>query len=97
MPRTTSRVSPRPFYPLDRRRLTPVQERALLGFAADGLALGIAVCRQLAMDAMERLRRPWPEQVLPYRLATMMLVTPSSWTLTEASFEVRWPGPRQTA
>jgi hypothetical protein len=38
------------------------------------LALGMAVCRQLAM---ERLRRPWPEQVLPYRLATTMLVTPS--------------------
>jgi hypothetical protein len=81
-------------YPLDRRRLTPAEVRALLGFSADGLALGMAVCRQLAM---ERPPRPWPEQVLPYRLATMMLVTPSGWTLTEASFEVRLPGPRQTS
>jgi hypothetical protein len=27
--------------------------------------------------------------VLPYGLASMMLVTPSGWTLTEASREVR--------
>jgi len=83
-------------YTLDRRRLTPAEERAraLLGFSADGLGLGMAVCRQLAM---ERPPRPWPEQVLPYRLATMMRVTPSGWTLREASFEVRLPGPRQTS
>jgi len=80
--------------PLDRRRLTPAEVRALLGFSADRLALGMAVCRQLAM---ERPPRPWPEQVLPYRLATMMLATPSGWTLTEASFEVRLPGQRRTS
>jgi len=76
-------------YPLDRRRVTPAEVRALLRFAADGMALGMAVCLQLAL---ERPQRPWPEQVLPYRLATMMLVTPSGWTLTEGSREVRLPG-----
>lgn len=75
-------------YPLDRRRVTPAEVRALLRFSADGMALGMAVYLQLAM---ERPRRPWPEQVLPYRLATMMLVTPSGWTLSEASREVRLP------
>jgi hypothetical protein len=31
------------------------------------------------------------EQVLPYGLAAMMLITPSGWTLTEATREVRLP------
>ena len=95
--RSTGRGHPRRGggdYPLDRRRLTPAEERALLGFSADGLGLGMGVCRQLAM---ERPPRPWPEQILPYRLATRMRVTPSGWTLTEASFEVRLPGPRQAS
>jgi hypothetical protein len=69
-------------YPLDRRRLTPAEERGLVGFSADGLRLGMGVCRQLAMESPPR---PWPEQVLPFRLATMMRVTPSGWTLTEAA------------
>jgi hypothetical protein len=69
--------------------VTPAEVRGLLRFSADGMALGVAVCLQLVM---ERPQRPWPEQVLPYRLATMMLVIPSGWTLTEASREVRLPG-----
>ena len=69
-------------------------ELRVLSFSADGLGLGMAVCLQLAI---ERPPRPWPEQVLPDRLATMMRVTPSGWTLTEASFEVRLPDPRQTS
>jgi hypothetical protein len=32
-----------------------------------------------------------PEQVLPYGLAEMLLITPSRWTLTEATREVRLP------
>jgi hypothetical protein len=46
------------------------------------------VCSVLAW---ERPPRPWSEQVLSYGLATMMLVTPYRWTLTEASREVRLP------
>jgi hypothetical protein len=38
---------------------------------------------------MEQASRTWPEQVLPYALAKMMLVTPTGWTLTEKSREVR--------
>ena len=52
------------------------------------LVLGMTVCLQFAM---EQPRRPWPEQVLPYGLAEILLVTPSRWTLTEASREVRLP------
>jgi hypothetical protein len=49
---------------------------------------GMDVCRGLAM---ERPPRPWSEQVLPYGLAAMMLITPSGWTPTEATREVRLP------
>ena len=75
-------------YPLDVRRVTPAEERELMGFVSDRLALGMTVCLQLAT---EQRRRPWSEQVLPYGLAEMLLITPSRWTLTEASREVRLP------
>ena len=73
-------------YPLGRRRVKPAEERTLMGFTSNRMALGMTVCLQLAM---ERPQRPWAEQVLPYGLATMMLITPSGWTLTEQSREVR--------
>jgi len=74
--------------PFDRRRVTPAEERKLMAFASERLALGMTVCLQFAM---ERPQRPWPEQVLPYGLAEMLLVTPSRWTLMETSREVRLP------
>ena len=75
-------------YPLDLRRVTPTEERELMGFVSERLALGMTVCLQLAT---EQQRRPWCEQVLPYGLAEMLLITPSRWTLTEASRDVRLP------
>ncbi len=75
-------------YPLTQRRVTPAEEKELMQSASDGLALGMTVCSVLAW---ERPPRPWPEQVLPYGLATMMLITPYRWTLTETSREVRLP------
>jgi len=75
-------------YPLAQRRVTPAEEKELMQSASDGLALGMTVRQVLAR---ERPERPWPEQVLPYGLASMMLITPSRWTLTEASREVRLP------
>ena len=75
-------------YPLDLRRVTPVEERELMGFVSERLALGMTVCLQLAV---EQARRPWSEQVLPYALAEMWLITPPRWTLTEASRDVRLP------
>ena len=45
--------------------------------------------------AGQRPRRLWAEQVLPFGLADMWLVTPSGWTLTETSHEVRLPSPGQ--
>ena len=73
---------------LSQRRVTLREERTLMRFACSGLALGTAVCMRLAL---ERPPGPWAEQVLPYGLASMMLVTPSGWTLTGTSREVRLP------
>jgi hypothetical protein len=75
-------------YPLDQRRVTPAEERELMSFVSERLALAMTVC---LMFAMEQPRRSWPEQVLPYGLAHMWLITPSGWTLTELSREVRLP------
>jgi hypothetical protein len=65
-------------YPLDQRRAN-VSER---------LALGMTVCLRLTLELP---RRSWPEQVLPYGLAEMLLIIPSMRTLTESSREVRLP------
>jgi hypothetical protein len=65
-----------------------------MAFASERLALGMTVCLQFAM---EQPRRPWPEQVLPYGLAEMLLVTPSRWTLTENTREVRLPAESSSA
>jgi len=75
-------------YPLDQRRVSLAEERELMRFAAERLALGMTVCLRFAR---ERPVRPWTEQVLPYGLAEILLVTPSRWTLTESSREVRLP------
>jgi hypothetical protein len=75
-------------YSPDKRRFTPGEERELMSFASEALAHGIAVCRKLAA---EQPQRPWPEQVLPYGLADILSVTPSGWSLTESSSEIRLP------
>lgn len=77
-------------YPMDQRRMTPAEERDLMAFTSERLALGMTVCLSFAR---EEPRRPWAEQVLPYGLAEPLLVTPSRWTLTETSREVRLPVP----
>jgi hypothetical protein len=46
----------------------------------------MTVCLQLAL---EQPRRTWSQQVLPYGLAELLMITPSKWTLTESSREVR--------
>ena len=61
-------------YPLDQRRATPAEERELMVFVSERLALGMTVCLQFAM---ERPQRPWAEQVLPYGLAGASPGTPS--------------------
>lgn len=78
-----------PRYALDRRRVTPAEERELMAFASGRLAQGTTVCLHFAT---EHPARSWSDQVLPYGLAEMLLITPSGWTLTESSREVRLPG-----
>ena len=75
-------------YPLGQRRATPTEEGEVMRLASEGMAMGMTVCLQLVM---ERPRRLWAEQVLPFGLAHMWLVTPSGWTLIETSREVRLP------
>jgi len=75
-------------YPLAQRRVTLAEERTLMAFASQRLALGMTVLLQLTL---EQPQRPWPEQVLPYGLAEILRITPSRWTLTESSREVRLP------
>src|SRR5882724_339769 len=75
-------------YPLNQRRLTASEERNLMASVSQRLALGMDV--SLALES-ERPRRPWSEQVLPYGLADVLLITPARWTLTESSREVRLP------
>ena len=77
-----------PLFPLSQRRVTPTEERELMRFASNGMALGMTVCLLLAR---ERSQRAWLEQVLPFGLAEILLITPSRWTLTEISREVRLP------
>lgn len=48
----------------------------------------MTVCLRLVA---EHGRRSWCEQVLPYGLAYMLSITPTGWTLTESSCEVRLP------
>ena len=57
-------------------------------FACRGLAVGMAVSRRLTE---EKAGRSWSQQVLAFGLAELLLVTPSGWSLTESSQEVRLP------
>jgi len=75
-------------HPLDQRRVTPVEERKIIRFASDRLAMGMDVCHRFMA---EQPRRPWCEQVLPFGLTSFLLITPSKWTLTENSREVHLP------
>jgi hypothetical protein len=53
----------------------------------------MAVCSQIVTEPHQR---PWREQVLPYGLAEILMVTPTGWTLTESSREVRLPAGNQS-
>jgi hypothetical protein len=75
-------------YPLDHRRMSLAEERRVLDFAGRGLDVGMAVCRRLTE---ETAGRSWSEQILPFGLAEMLLITPSGWSLSEESREIRLP------
>jgi hypothetical protein len=72
-------------YPLGRRRVTPTEERKLMAFTCERLALAMTVCFNLCLERTSRL---WADQVLPFGLAHILLITPSNWTFTETSREV---------
>ena len=74
--------------PLDQRRVTPAEERRIIRFASDRLAMGMNACHRFMA---EQPRRPWSEQVLPFGLTSFLLITPSNWTLTDNSRDVHLP------
>jgi hypothetical protein len=70
-------------YPLDHRRVTVAEEHTLMAFAAG---------RAWACATTSRLSGPLgrgPSRFFPYGLAGAMLITPTGWTLTEATRAVR--------
>jgi len=71
--------------PLDQRRIGRSEERELMRFTTGHMATAMDVCLMLCR---EQPRRRWPEQVVPYGLASILGITPSSWSLTECSREV---------
>lgn len=73
-------------FPIDQRRVTPAEESELMRFASDRMATGMTA---LLHFTSEGRKRTWSEQVLPYGLAWLLLITPEAWTLTESSKEVR--------
>ncbi|MDC3985927.1 hypothetical protein [Polyangium jinanense] len=75
-------------YPIDRCRVTAAEERELVRFTSNRMAAGMDACLLLRSER-QRFERSWPEQVLPYRLASFLLITPTGWTLTETSRDVR--------
>src|SRR5205823_13281029 len=60
-------------YPLDLRRIMAAEERQLLAATTGRLAAGMDLCSRFYNELP---RRPWPDQVLPYALAQMLLITP---------------------
>ena len=72
-------------YPLGVRRVTRPEEHQLMAFSSARMQRGMLVCGRLAF---EESRGKWPEEILPFRLAGMLLITPSNWTLTERTRDV---------
>ena len=77
-------------YPLTQRRITPSEERTLMRTAAGRLAQGIYGFS--VSHAQHTDPRPWAERVLPYNLASLLLVTPTGWSLDERTCQVWLPG-----
>ncbi len=80
-------------YPVDHRRLTPGEERMLFKLASQRMTAGMSA---LLACTYEGSRRSWHDQVLPYGLAGVLLITPADWTLSETSREIRLQLPTTT-
>lgn len=75
-------------HPTEQRRTTLAEERGLMAFASERLAQAMSVC---LLFSVEEPPRAWVDQVLPYGLAEALLITPSRWSLTDVSRDVRLP------
>jgi len=80
-------------YPLTQRRITPSEGRTLTRTTAGRLAQGIYGFS--VSPAQHRDPRSWAERVLPYNLASLLLVTPTGWSLDERTRQVWLPGTEQ--
>ena len=59
-----------------------------MGSAIDRLSVGMEICPAARGGETSA---SWAEQVIPYGFAERMLITPSGWSLTEETREVRLP------
>jgi hypothetical protein len=75
-----------PDLPLDQCRIPAAELRELMRYSAARFQAGMAACLSMYAETPEVA---WPEQVLPFSQAQILLITPSGWTLTEESREVR--------
>jgi len=75
-----------PDLPLDQCRIPAAELRELMRYSAARFQAGMAACLSMYCETP---KVAWPQQVLPFSQAQILLVTPSGWTLTEASREVR--------
>jgi len=73
-------------FPLDQRRVTLDEESEIMGYTSARMETGMAVCWQLIM---ENPQSPWYEKVIAFALDRR--ITPTQWSLTESSREVRLP------
>ena len=80
-------------YPLTQRRITPSEGRTLMRTAAGRLAQGIYGFSVSPVQHTDP--RPWAERVLPYNLASLLLVTPTGWSLDGRTRQVWLPGTEQ--
>jgi hypothetical protein len=72
--------------PLHQCRIPAAELRDLMRHTAACFQSGMEACLEMSH---ENPWVAWPEQVLPFSQAEILLVTPSGWTLTEKSREVR--------
>jgi len=75
-----------PEMPLDQCRITATEVRDLMRNSAAHFQSGLNACWSMCHETPPV---PWPEQVLPFSQAHIVLVTPSGWTLNETSREIR--------
>jgi hypothetical protein len=75
-----------PDLPLDECRIPAAELRELTRYSAARFQSGLEACLRMHYETP---KVTWPEQVLPFSRAGILLVTPSGWAIRDTSREVR--------